>query len=323
MPTLDRRLSGLLLHPTSLPGRFGIGDLGGEAYRFVDWLAAAGQIFFTLSVGMGSLQAYASYLSKKDDIALNGIATAATNETAEVVLGGSIAIPAAVVFFGVAGAMAVAQSGSFNLGFATMPVVFQQLPMGNVLGFMWFSLLFFAGITSSVAMLTPVIAFFREEFQVKRETAAYVLGLVTLVFGMMHIVWLEHGFLDDWDYWAGTFGLVVLAVIETIIFMWVFKPDNAWKSIHQGADIQIPAIFKFVMTYVTPVYLLIILVWWGWKDAIPILQMDNVAPESVKYIMISRLIIVAFAITFLVLIRMAWKRNGYDDRKGFIEVQGD
>src|SRR5690606_22090492 len=54
------------------------------------WLASAGQIFFTLSVGMGSLQAYASYLSTKDDIALNGIATAATNETAEVVLGGSI-----------------------------------------------------------------------------------------------------------------------------------------------------------------------------------------------------------------------------------------
>ncbi|HEX7069705.1 MAG TPA: hypothetical protein VF190_02820, partial [Rhodothermales bacterium] len=65
------------------------------------WLASAGQIFFTLSVGMGSLQAYASYLSTRDDIALNGIATAATNETAEVVLGGSIAIPAAVVFFGV------------------------------------------------------------------------------------------------------------------------------------------------------------------------------------------------------------------------------
>ena len=71
---------------------------------------------------------------RKDDIALNGIATAATNETAEVVLGGTIAIPAAVVFFGVSGAMAVAQSGSFNLGFATMPVVFQQLPLGTAAG---------------------------------------------------------------------------------------------------------------------------------------------------------------------------------------------
>ena len=288
------------------------------------WLAAAGQIFFTLSVGMGSLQAYASYLSTKDDIALNGIATAATNETAEVVLGGSIAIPAAVVFFGVSGAVTIAQSGSFNLGFATMPVVFQQLPLGNVLGFMWFGLLFFAGITSSVAMLTPITAFFREEFGWRREPVVYALGFVTLVFGLMHITWLEHGFLDDWDYWGGTFGLVVLAVIETIIFIWVFGPSNAWKSIHEGADIRIPGIFKFVMTYITPVYLLFILLWWGWADAIPILRMEKGVPEgSESYIMISRLIIVFFAVTFVFLVRSAWKRNAYNDRAGLPEVTGN
>ncbi|HUR91866.1 MAG TPA: sodium-dependent transporter [Gemmatimonadaceae bacterium] len=290
------------------------------------WLASAGQIFFTLSVGMGSLQAYASYLSKKDDIALNGIATAATNETAEVVLGGTIAIPAAVVFFGVTGAMAIAQSGSFNLGFATMPVVFQQLPMGNILGFMWFALLFFAGITSSVAMLTPVVAFFREEFGWKREPIAWTLGLITLLFGLMHIFWLQYGFLDEWDYWAGTFGLVLLAVIETVLFMWVFKPDRAWESIHQGADIQIPKVFKFVMTYVTPIYLLFILIWWAKDDAIPILTNAKSAGGGVltdemhPYITGARLLIVAFAIIFSVFIRIAWKRNKYDDRAGFVEI---
>ncbi len=61
------------------------------------WLAAAGQIFFTLSLGMGSIHVYASYLSEKDDVALSGLSTSATNETAEVVMGGTIAIPAAVV----------------------------------------------------------------------------------------------------------------------------------------------------------------------------------------------------------------------------------
>ena len=285
------------------------------------WLASAGQIFFTLSVGMGSLQAYASYLSRKDDIALNGIATAATNETAEVVLGGSIAIPAAVVFFGVSGAMAVAQTGSFNLGFATMPVVFQQLPMGQVLGAMWFGLLFFAGITSSVAMLTPVVAFFREEFGFRRQPVCYALGAITLLFGVMHIAWLEHGVLDEWDYWAGTFGLVVLAVVETIIFIWIFKPENAWRSIHEGADIQIPRIFKFIMTYVTPIYLLIILGWWGWTDALPILRMERVTPGSETYVLISRAAIALFAVAFVILIRVAWTRNKYDDRRGFVEVE--
>ena len=284
------------------------------------WLASAGQIFFTFSVGMGSLQAYASYLKRTDDIALNGVATAATNETAEVVLGGSIAIPAAVVFFGVSGAMAIAQSGSFNLGFATMPVVFQQLPLGQVLGAMWFGLLFFAGITSSVAMLTPIIAFFREEFGWERETVCRWAGLVVFVFGLMHIAWLEHGFLDDWDYWGGTFGLVVLAFVETVIFVWIFKPENAWRSIHEGADIRIPRIFKFVMTYVTPVYLAIILSWWGWQDAWPILKGDRIAPGSEFYIFLSRVLIVLFAVVFTLLVRIAWRRNGYDDRKGFQEV---
>ncbi|MHB1069282.1 MAG: SLC5/6 family protein, partial [Gemmatimonadaceae bacterium] len=123
-------LAGVVLF---LPAQPGIGATPWQGLEFIYkpdysrldepgvWLASAGQIFFTLSVGMCTLTAYASYLSKKDDITLNGLATAATNETAEVVLGGTIAIPAAVTFFGVSGAMAIAQGGSFDLGFATMP----------------------------------------------------------------------------------------------------------------------------------------------------------------------------------------------------------
>jgi SNF family Na+-dependent transporter len=291
------------------------------------WLAAAGQIFFTLSVGMGTLQAYASYLSTKDDIVLSGVATAATNETAEVVLGGSIAIPAAVVFFGVTGLTQIASSGSFNIGFATMPVVFQNLPFGNLLGFMWFGLLFFAGITSSVAMATPIIAFFREEFGWRREPVTWGLGAVVLAFGLLNIIWFRYGMLDEWDYWGGTFGLALFATIEVVLFMWVFKPEKAWHSMHQGADMRIPPIYKFIMTYVTPAYLFVILGWWAWQDAWPILTLERMAgggpviPEHVFYVHASRAIMLAFVVGFLLLIRMAWKRNGYDDRKGFVEVE--
>lgn len=279
------------------------------------WLASAGQIFFTLSVGMGSLAAYASYLSSADDIALNGLATAATNETAEVVLGGTIAIPAAVTFFGVSGAVAIAHSGSFNLGFVTMPVVFQQMPAGALLGTAWFGLLFFAGITSSVAMLTPISAFLREEFGVEREWAAWGLGAITFLLGMLHIVWLEHGFLDEWDYWAGTFGLVVVAILEVVVFVWIFGPANAWASIHEGADIRIPRVFKFVMTYVTPAYLLVILGWWAVTDAVPILLLDRAAGggqvvrESIPYIWASRAVLVAMAVVLLGLVRWAYRRR--------------
>jgi SNF family Na+-dependent transporter len=295
-------------------------DLSGLSNPRV-WLAAAGQIFFTLSVGMGTLQTYASYLSTKDDIALSGIATAATNETVEVVLGGSIAIPAAVAFFGVAGAMEVAQSGSFNLGFVSMPIVFQSMPFGQMFGAMWFGLLFFAGITSSVAMGTPIVAFFREEFGYKREKVAWAVGGVALAFGLLTILWFEHGVLWDWDFWAGDFGLVVMATIEIILFMWIFKPENAWASIHQGADIRIPSVYKFVMTFVTPLYLLVILTWWGIERAIPTLMLEGATPGSETYLNLSRLVLLGIIVFFLVAIRMAWKRNRYDDRVGFVEVE--
>ena len=127
------------------------------------WLAAAGQIFFTLSVGFGAIQAYASYLRKNDDVALAGIATASTNEFCEVICGGTIAIPIACAFFGVAATQAIAQGGSFNLAFQSMPIVFQHLPLGNIFGFMWFFLLFIAGVTSSVALTLPAVTFFMDE----------------------------------------------------------------------------------------------------------------------------------------------------------------
>lgn len=321
------------------PGENGVSPLQGLEFiyrpdlsRLGDakvWLAAAGQIFFTLSIGMGTLQTYASYLTKKDDIALSGVATAITNETAEVVLGGSIAIPAAVAFFGVSGAMAVAQSGSFNLGFVAMPVVFQQLPFGQMFGAMWFGLLYFAGITSSVAMGTPIVAFFREEFGHRRETVAYAIGAVAIAFGVLTMLVFESGFLWEWDYWAGTFGLAVMAAIEVVLFMWVFKPDRAWASIHQGADIRIPAAFKFVMTYLTPLFLFVILGWWAVTEAWPILTLQNgsaggAIPAGMEvWVHVSRLLIVAFVAFFLVMIRIAWRRNGYDDRAGFPEVASD
>src|SRR3989344_1076032 len=135
------------------------------------WLAAAGQIFFTLSVGMGAILTYASYLKRGDDVVLSGLTAASTNELAEVVLGGSIVIPAAFAFFGLAGATAAAHSGAFNLGFVTMPLIFGQIPLGEIFALLWFALLFLAGLTSSVSLAAPAAAFVFDEFDLDRKTA--------------------------------------------------------------------------------------------------------------------------------------------------------
>jgi SNF family Na+-dependent transporter len=277
------------------------------------WLAAAGQIFFTLSVGMGTLQAYASYLRKKDDIALSGLATCATNETAEVVLGGSLAIPAIVTFFGVTGAVQIARAGGYDLGFVAMPLVFNQLPggpmVGSLAGVLWFGLLFFAGITSSVAMATPSLTFFEEHFGWTRRQTGLLVGGLALLLGAVHIVWYSRGFLDEWDYWAGTFGLVIVALVETILFVWIYGPDRMWASIHEGATMRIPLFFKYVMTWVTPVFLLVMMAWWTVQEAIPTLLMAGRPPEEIPVRWASRAVMLGILLAQLLLIRTAWARR--------------
>ena len=273
------------------------------------WLAAAGQVFFTLSVGMGSLHAYASYIKPKDDIALSGLSTAGINEHAEVVLGANISIPVAVAFFGLAVTQEIAAGGSFNLGFVAMPIIFQKIPLGEFFGFLWFFLLFFAGITSTVAMAQPLISFIEERFNISHNKATTYIGI--FIFISLHFVFFffEYGVVDEMDYWAGTFILVIIALIEVIIFAWMFGIDKGWKEINTGSDIKIPIIFKYIIKYVTPFFLLVILISWTIQDAIPILLMENISPENVLFRWITRAFILFVFGALCLMVFFAWKKN--------------
>jgi len=273
------------------------------------WLAAAGQIFFTLSLGMGTIQAYASYLKPKDDIVLSGLATSATNEFAEVVLGGSIAIPIAVAFFGIPTTMEMAKGGAFDLGFASIPLVFERIPLGEIFGFMWFLLLFFAGITSSVAMGQPIIAFLEDEFGMDRKKAVTTLGIGIFISIQFVIFFLQYGYLSELDYWAGTFGLVLFALIESILFMWVFGAEKAWAEMNEGGDIQIPRFFFYIMKFVTPILLLIIMIWWLIQDAIPILMLKDVPAENHIYVWGARIFMIVLLGILFWMVKTAWNKE--------------
>jgi SNF family Na+-dependent transporter len=225
------------------------------------WLAAAGQIFFTLSVGMGSIQCYAAYVRSKQDIALNAMSAGWMNEFVEVVLGSSILIPIAIGYLGVDRVVELTQSGGLGLGFKTLPYLFTQWGplMGAVAGICWFGLLFFAGITSSLAMGTPVMAFLRDEFGWKRGPSAWTFGLIVLVLGAPTVFFFNEGVFDEYDYWAGTVSLVVFAFFEVILFAWVFGMDRGWKEINEGADMRIPVFFRWVIQYITPAILFAVL----------------------------------------------------------------
>ncbi|MDX9932664.1 MAG: sodium-dependent transporter [Bacteroidales bacterium] len=224
------------------------------------WFAAASQIFFTLSLGMGSIQAYASYLRKKDDIALNAMSAGWMNEFVEVVLGAAIIIPIAVGYLGVAKVQELAGLGGLGLGFKTIPYLFSQWGplMATIAGVLWFGLLFFAGITSSLAMGTPVQGFLEDEFKWSRKKTALAFGLIILVIGMPTVLFFNQGVFDEYDYWTGSFALFVFAAFEAVLFAWFFGIKKGWKEINTGADIKVSGVFRFLIAYVTPVLLIIV-----------------------------------------------------------------
>lgn len=226
------------------------------------WLNAAGQIFFTLSVGMGTVHCYAAYVKKKDDIALNAMSAGWMNEFVEVILGASIVIPISVGYFGIDKVIELTQSGGLGLGFRTMPYLFEQWGdyIGTFAGVAFFGLLFFAGITSSLAMGSPWIAFMKDEYKWGHNWSAISFGLIVLVLGLPTVYFFEYGVFDEYDYWVGTVALIVFAMMEVILFSWIFGLDKGWKEITSGADIQVPKIYRYIIKYVTPIMLILVFI---------------------------------------------------------------
>ncbi|MEW6515792.1 MAG: sodium-dependent transporter [candidate division FCPU426 bacterium] len=273
------------------------------------WLAAAGQIFFTLSVGIGVILTYASYLKKEDDVVLSGLTAVSTNEFAEVVLGGSIVIPMAFAFFGPGEIQAIAKSGSFNLGFVTMPLIFEKIPLGPLFAFLWFALLFLAGVTSSVSLAQPAVAFIEDEFNVGRKKAVWFFGIAAFLLCQPAIFGLAHGVVDELDFWGGTFSLVLFGTIEAILFAWIFGMEKAWEEIHTGADLTLPRIYKFIIKYVTPVFLLVILGFWLAQEGLPTLLMKNVPAENRSVVLAVRLMLLLIFTGLCLGVWLSWRRR--------------
>lgn len=222
------------------------------------WLAAAGQVFFTLSLGMGSIMCYASYIRSRQDIALNAMSAGWINEFVEIVLGASIVIPITVGYMGLDWTM---QNAGFMMGFQTMPYLFEQwgVLFSTLAGVLWFGLLFFAGITSSLAMGTPFMAFMEDEYNWGVKKSALAFGILTGLLASTCILFYQQGVFDEFDYWSGTVLLVVLAFLEIILFVRVFGIDKGWDEIIRHADIRVPVIYKHIIHYVTPVFIGVVL----------------------------------------------------------------
>jgi len=222
------------------------------------WLAAAGQIFFTMSVGFGLILCYASYLRKNDDVVLTSLTASSTNEFCEVILGGLIIIPCAFLFLGAENA----KGGTFGLGFVTMPAIMHFMPGGQLFGGMWFGLLFLAAVTSTLSMLQPTIAFIEDGFGLGRAASVAVLVVVTFI-GAAPVFYFSGGLtaLDHTDFWCN-FLMIVAALGQVLVFGWIIGAARGVREANRGADFALPRFMPFVIRYVTPTFLIIVLVMW-------------------------------------------------------------
>ncbi|MCB1079362.1 MAG: sodium:calcium symporter, partial [Verrucomicrobiae bacterium] len=278
------------------------------------WLAAAGQIFFSLSVGFGIILTYASYLRRNDDVVLSGLSACSANEFCEVGLGGLITLPAAVTFLGVSG---VAGMGTFGLGFNVLPMVFANMPAGGLFGFLFFFLLFLAAVTSSLSMLQPGIAFLEEAMGIGRKMSVALLGFMTAV-GCAFVVWFSKDVkaLDTLDFWVGTFLIYILATIQVVLFSWVLGAKKGIEQANVGAVFPIPRAFGFILQWVTPAMLLIIFLKWLLWDVIgiggqPSGYITDLAGEKsnqIAQLSVGLILLVAVMIT-LILSRAAIYKN--------------
>jgi NSS family neurotransmitter:Na+ symporter len=299
----------------SLPEQSVINGLGfmwnpdfSKLANFDTWLAAAGQVFFTLSVGFGVILNYASYLRAQDDLVLSGLTAAATNEVSEVGFGGLITIPAAFVFLGTTFSLS-----TFGMGFNALPVVFEHMgAAGRWMGFAWFFLLFLAAVASSISMLQPLKAFFEEALRVTHRRATTLSLLLTSI-GSLFVVWFTKDLMamDTLDSWVGNFLVFVFATVMVLCFGWIFGIDRGMRQINQGALMRVPTWFGAIIKYVAPTYLLVVLAGFLVKEMpakVSAVANSKVAMATMALVALTGLVLV------LVLRRgeRTWRREGLD-----------
>ncbi|MDR2438555.1 MAG: sodium-dependent transporter [Planctomycetaceae bacterium] len=227
------------------------------------WLAGAGQVFFSLSLGFGVICTYASYTRRNDDIVLSSLTAVAGNGFCEAVIAAMMIVPAAYIFLGPAFLTPENLNSSFTIGFQVLPEVFHQMPMGRMFGFLFFFLLFLAAVTSSISTLQPAITLLEEGLQIGRKSSLTIAGVIT-AFGAFFTAYFTKNLtaLDTMDFWVCNVLIFIMAEVQIIIFSWTWNIDASLAELQRGTQIRIPYFFRFVMKYVSPLYLLFVFITW-------------------------------------------------------------
>ncbi|PKR78092.1 sodium-dependent transporter [Halalkalibacillus sediminis] len=221
------------------------------------WVAAYGQIFFSLSIAFAIMITYSSYLSKKSDITNNAFIVGFGNSSFELLAG--------IGVFSVLGFMATSQgvavdevvAGGVGLAFVVFPAIINEFPtMPQLFGFLFFASLVLAGLSSMISIVETYVAGFSEKFNVSRRKAVFFGGglaaLVSLLFATQGGLF----FLDAADYFINQFGVAFVGLVEVVVIAWFVRKLKVFQT-HANAvsDIRLGSWWIACLGLITPLVL--------------------------------------------------------------------
>ena len=259
LPLLCLIVVGIVIFSLTLPGSsIGYSQIftpDWSALTYFDvWLAAFGQIVFSLSLGMAIAMTYASYLPEGSKLVDNALVVAFSNSGFEVF--NSIGI------FSILGFMALSSGMPFNevvtdgagLAFVVFPQVFNIMgDAAYVIGPLFFLCILFAGITSLIALLEGVCYSISEKFLIERKKTATAVCIVGFLISTIFATGLGSTILGVFDAYLNNFALLFAILLECIIFGWIYKFDDLIETLNNNSTIKVGKTWKTVIKYILPI----------------------------------------------------------------------
>ena len=234
-------------------------------FSWMTVVAAMGQMFYSLSIAMGILITFGSYM-KKDSSIEDSTRNVEVFDTAIAIMAGLMIIPAVFAFSG--GDPDTLQAGP-ALMFITIPKVFANMGFGTVVGILFFLLVLFAAVTSSIALTESAVSTFEDEIGWSRRKSTAVIGIIMIALGTLSC--LGYGplafvkiigmqFLDFFDFLTNSVMMPIAAMMISIFVSKVVGIDRIEEEIRQGeAAFRRKKIFVVMIKYLCPIFAMIIL----------------------------------------------------------------
>ena len=235
-------------------------------FSWMTVVAAMGQMFYSLSIAMGILVTFGSYM-KKDVSIEDSTQNVEVFDTAIAIMAGLMIIPAVFAFSG--GDSATLQSGP-ALMFITIPKMFNSMGFGTAVGILFFTLVLFAALTSSIALTESCVSTFEDELGWNRQKSTLLAGAIILILGTLsslgygplagiRIIGMQ--FLDFFDFLTNSVMMPIAAFATCLLVSRVIGVDKIEEEVTQGGmPFRRKKIFVFMIKYLCPIFAAIILI---------------------------------------------------------------